>query len=80
MQFTPATTGRRGFGIKFNNTTTIATAEISPDSVSYVAASLSGTYYLAVGDYVNCTLYQERGSALNAMGNAALRFGMEKIG
>jgi hypothetical protein len=80
LQFTPATTGRRGFGILFNNSSTIANAEISPDSTNYVCASLSGTYYLDVGDYANCILYQERGSSLNSMGNADLSFGMEKIG
>jgi hypothetical protein len=80
LQYQPATTGRRGFGILFNNSTTIANAEISPDSTNYVCASLSGTYYLDVGDYANCILYHERGSSLNSMGNAALSFGMEKIG
>jgi len=79
-QFTPAATGRRGFGLKINGTTSLVVTEGSPDASNYVAWSVSTTYYLNVGDYVSIFLYQDRGSALNAMGNAPLHIGMEKIG
>jgi hypothetical protein len=78
--YNPATGGRRAWGVKLNGTTQIVAAEMAPDSTAYPTASMTTTFNLAEGDYVSLWAYHERGSALSAMGNATLAFGMEKIG
>ena len=74
-------TGDRGVSLYINGTSTgICGASALGDATDYPFCNGSTTYYLAEGDYVQLTGYQDRGGALNATNSPRVSFGMDKVG
>ena len=69
-EFANNTTGQRNFEIRLNGTTMIAVIEIQNLSTRNCAGCVSCDYYLNDGDYVEATVFQDSGGALNLNASA----------
>jgi len=81
IQWDVNATGDREISLYINGTSTRICFQNQPgDATLYTAITGTTTYYLAEGDYVQLTAYQDRGGALNLTNSAAISFGMNKVG
>jgi hypothetical protein len=81
IQFDVNATGDREISLYINGTSTRICFNNQPgDATLYTALTGTTTYYLAEGDYVQLTGYQDRGGALNITNSASISFGMDKVG
>ena len=81
IQWDVNATGDREVSLYINGTATrICFDNEAADATLYPALVGSTTYYLAEGDYVQLTGYQDRGGALNITNSASISFGMDKVG
>lgn len=71
--------GARQGIIKVNGSVELAKPQIVPVNGGYTGQSISGTYTLAVDDYVEAFVYQSSGGALNII-SGATNFEMERVG
>lgn len=58
-------TGRRYLRLKVNGTTTVAIQQVNVTSAGFADITISKSWKLAVGDYVEVLAFQDSGGALN---------------
>jgi hypothetical protein len=81
IQWDVNATGDREVSLFINGTATrICFDNEAADATLYPALIGSTTYYLAEGDYVQLTGYQDRGGALDLTNSSSISFGMDKVG
>jgi hypothetical protein len=81
IQWDVNATGDREVSLYINGTSTgLCGSNQAGDATIYTFLTGSTTYYLAEGDYVQLTGYQDRGGALNATNSPRVSFGMDKVG
>jgi hypothetical protein len=73
--------GRRIIGLTLNGSGVSSQIEITPTSSTEPAGSITDTYLLAAGDYLEVNVFQTSGGNLNTSGQAAREFfQVERIG
>ena len=81
IQWDVNATGDREVSLYINGTATgLCGSNQAGDATIYTFLTGTTTYYLAEGDYVQLTGYQDRGGALNATNSPRVSFGMDKVG
>lgn len=81
IQWDVNATGDREVSLYINGTATgLCGSNQAGDATLYTFLTGTTTYYLAEGDYVQLTGYQDRGGALNATNSPRISFGMDKVG
>jgi hypothetical protein len=81
IQWDVNATGDREVSLYINGTATgLCGSNQAGDATLYIFNNGTTTFYLAEGDYVQLTGYQDRGGALNAGNSARISFGMNKVG
>lgn len=80
INFATNTTGIRSVSLRVNGTTTIATQQVNASGTGYTSLSVSALYNLLPNDYVEVTVLQTSGGALDITTGNRNSFSMVKLG
>lgn len=82
IAFATNATGDRSINIMLNGTTNIGSSRCKPAAATYTILTGATIYNLTVNDYVEMTVWQNSGGALNIIGDSAYspEFMMQRIG
>jgi hypothetical protein len=79
--FATNASGRRIYQIQFNGGASLCAGEMTPATGIEPTGTITGTFYLSAGDYINLFIFQNSGGSLNTSGNATRDYlEIERVG